>query len=273
MNIWKNTETLDALVPELSDTVDSAEAELAVIGSKPISLEKMPALKGIFKCGVGTDNVPFEEAAARGIEICLPSQETRRYIFEETANFAVSLIFRMLYADLGDLERWQKRPRTFLGSQKVLVLGHGNIGRMVAAKLRPSLEVITFDIAENSPDELETLMRAAAVVTLHTPLTEETKGMIDEQKLSWMSDGASLVNTARGPIVDEEALYTEISSGRLRAAFDVYWEEPYHGKLREFHPDRFLMSPHVASNCANFQTGLATDLREFVHKLASPQEL
>ena len=64
----------------------------------------MPKLKAIFKCGVGTDNVPFEEAAARSIDVWMPSDETKRYIFEETANFAVYLIFRMLFNEIGEVE-------------------------------------------------------------------------------------------------------------------------------------------------------------------------
>lgn len=267
MKLWKNTATLDALVPELLDTSPAETAELAVIGSRPIDLDALPALKGIFKCGVGTDNVPFEEAAKRGIEICLPSEETRRYIFEETANFAVQLVFRMLFTDIGDVDSWTKHARTFLGKRRVLVIGHGNIGSMVEAKLAPSVTVTTYDVTENQPDELEPLMREADVVTLHTPLIDETRGFIDAEKLSWMKDGAALVNTARGPIVDEDALYAEISSGRIRAAFDVYWKEPYSGKLKEFHPDRFLMSPHVASTCHDFEAGLATDLRAFIQHL------
>ena len=77
-----------------------------------------------------------------------------------------------------------------------------------------------------------------------------------------MQDDAILVNTARGPIVDEQALYEELRKGRIYAAFDVFWEEPYQGILAEFHPDRFYMTPHVASNCMDFLEGLASDFRK-----------
>lgn len=263
MKIWKNTSTLDKFVTEALDTVDPAEAELAIIGSKPVDLSSMPNLQKIFKCGVGTDNVPFDEAAKRGIEICMPSKETKRYIFEETANFAVYLVFRMLFKEIGEVDGWKKQKRGFLGHKNVLVIGTGNIGSHVVNKLRPSVEVHTFDILHNSPDELEALMRDADVVTLHVPLTASTTGFIDSRKLGWMKSASALVNTARGPIVDEDALHHEIESGRLHAAFDVFWQEPYEGKLKQFHPDRFLMSPHVSSNCENFLTRLAEDFRAF----------
>ena len=267
MTYWKNTATLDKLVPDLLNTVDAAEAEIAVIGSKPIDLSAMPKLKGIFKCGVGTDNVPFEEAKERGVEICMPSEQTKRYIFEETANFAVYLVFRMLFNDIGKVGGWVKQSRGFLGNKKVLVMGQGNIGAHVTRKLAPSVDVLTFDVLQNSMDELPGLLAQADVITLHVPLTEATTDFIDAEKLSWMKDGAALVNTARGPVVDEDALYAEIESGRLRAAFDVFWKEPYEGKLKQFHPERFLMSPHVSSNCENFLGGLADDFLAFRAKL------
>ena len=267
MKLWKNTITLDKYLPELLKTVDPAEAEIAVIGGKKIDLTSMPKLKAIFKCGVGTDNVPFEEAAARSIEVWMPSEETKRYIFEETANFAVYLIFRMLFKEIGEVEGWKKQSRGFLGNKKVLVLGQGNIGSHVTRKLKPSVEVLTFDALDNSIVELPNLMKQADVITLHVPLMNSTKSFIDAEKLGWMKDGAAIVNTARGPVVDEDALFEEIQSGRLRAAFDVFWTEPYEGKLKQFHPNAFMMSPHVSSNCENFLTGLAQDLREYLRRI------
>jgi phosphoglycerate dehydrogenase-like enzyme len=259
LNPWKNTATLDRLIPELLDTVDAAEAEVAVIGSKPINLLEMLNLKVIFKCGVGVDNVPFDEARKRDIEVILPSEKTKGYIFEETANFAVHLILMMLYKDLGSVENWVKIQREFLGQKKVLVLGLGNIGRQVANKLSPLATVLTCDPLENAENELEDLFNQADAITLHMPLLDNTRGFVNAEKLSWMKDGSALINTARGPIVEEQGLYEEIKQGRVFAAFDVFWQEPYEGILRQFHPDRFVMTPHVASNCTNFLSGLADD--------------
>ena len=92
-------------------------------------------------------------------------------------------------------------------------------------------------------DELPGLMKQADVISLHIPLIDSTKAFIDAEKLGWVKDGAALVNTARGPVVEEDALFKEIQAGRLRAAFDVFWEEPYERKLKQFHPNDFLMSP------------------------------
>lgn len=264
MKVWKNTTTLDALVPELLNTVDASEAEVAVIGSKPINLAKMPQLKIIFKCGVGIDNIPFTEAKNRNIQVILPSNETKEYIYEETANFAVYLIMKMLYRGLGSLEKWEKTNRSFLGQKNVLVLGQGNIGLKVSSKLSSLLTVNTYDPVNNSEDLLEGSVRQADVITLHMPLNEKTISFFDAEKLSWMKNGAILINTARGAIVHEQSLYNEVKVGRIFAAFDVFWEEPYHGILRQFHPEIFFMTPHVASNCADFLNGLARDFNEII---------
>ena len=141
------------------------------------------------------------------------------------------------------------------------MVGQGNIGRQVAGKLHSLTDVLTYDPLQNKKDELKGLISQADAITLHMPLIENTRGFIDAEKLSWMKDGSALINTARGPIVDELALYEEIKNKRIFAAFDVFWQEPYGGILAKFHPDHFYMTPHVASNCSNFLEGLAEDFR------------
>lgn len=269
MRYWKNTNTLDAHVSALEHLASPGEAEIAVIGSKAIDLDQFPRLKGVFKCGIGTDNVPFEECKARDIAVGLPGTATAEVIYEETANFAVYLILAMLYARAGSLDGWAKHPRPFLGRRNVLVIGTGNIGRRVHEKLTPLTNVLTFDIATHPESDLEALVRQAEVVSLHIPLTDETRNWFNREKLGWMADEAILVNTARAAIVPESDLHAEIQSGRIRAAFDVFWREPYEGELRRFHPDRFLMTPHIASTCEDFLSGLARDLRAFEQTLGS----
>ena len=91
--------------------------------------------------------------------------------------------------------------------------------------------------------------------------------MFDAEKLSWMKDGATLVNTARAALVSEEDLFHELESGRLLAAFDVFWQEPYKGKLLDLTNERILISPHVASNCQEFLEATAEDFRSFLDSL------
>jgi phosphoglycerate dehydrogenase-like enzyme len=267
MKIWSNTKTLDGLVDDLMFTDNKGEANIALIGGKSLELDYFPTLKGIFKCGVGRDNVPETEAATRGIRCGFPSTATADIIFEETACFACHLILKCLYADIGDFRAWTKLDRTALCDRKILILGTGNIGSKVAKKIHAFAEVLTFDVLTNQPDELEPLIREADCISLHMPLNDGTRGWFDAEKLAWMKSGSSLVNTARAAIVPEDALYEELATGRIRAAFDVFWQEPYQGRLLTLPQERFMASPHVASTCREFVTETANDFRTFVESL------
>jgi len=267
MKIWTNTKTLDGLIDDLEFTSDKNEAELALLGSKPIDIREFPKLRGIFRVGVSLTNVPVEEAENRGIIVRIPSEETAKFIYEETANFTCYLILRMLYQNVGSIDPWVKYNRTFLNNRNLLIIGMGKIGSMVAEKMKKLMDILTYDILFNSESELKALIEKADCISIHIPDTPENKSFFNAEKLSWMRDQAILINTARGPIVDEDALYDEIKKGRIRAAFDVFWEEPYYGKLKEFYPDRFFMSPHVGSTCNEFLRGAAEDLRKMIREL------
>ena len=267
MRIWKNTSTLDGYDDGLIFIENKDQADIALLGSKPIDLVEFTNLKGIFRAGIGKDNVPEIEAAEKGLLVRYPSQETINIIYSETAGFTCSLIFRMLYNNVGTLEPWRKYGRLELSRKVLLVIGLGNIGQRVVECMRPLMSVITFDILKNDISDLPSLISEADCITLHIPKTAENNSFIDKDKLSMMKDGAVLINTARGPIVDEDALYAEIRSDRLRAAFDVFWKEPYNGKLMKFHPNRFYMTPHVASTCNGFLKGCRKGLDLLIHEL------
>ncbi len=268
MLIYKATNTLDGYLPSLLYTEEKSLAEVLLVGGKQFSLDEFPALRGIFKTGVGTDNLPFGEAGRREIVITLPSKNTCGIIFEETAAFTCHLILDGLYVDAGEWASWKKTDRDSLQQRRLLVVGVGHIGRRVADKMRSFMIVDTFDSAHDSSDLFEGKVRAADCVSLHVPLTSDTRGLFNADRLAWLSDGALLVNTARGAVVDEEALYNELVTGRLRAAMDVFWEEPYRGKLSALPSDRFIRTPHIASTCNDFLRGAATDFMDFLTRLS-----
>ena len=149
MKIWKNTSTLDGYDDGLFFTKNKNQADIALLGSKLIDLFEFPNLKGIFRAGVGKDNVPEKEAVKRNILVRYPSQETINIIFDETSSYTCSLIFRMLYSNVGILDSWKKYNRSELSKRTLLVIGMGNIGRRVMEYMRPHMNVITFDIIEN----------------------------------------------------------------------------------------------------------------------------
>ena len=273
MLIWKNTSTLDGFDIELNFTKSKSKADIALIGSKPIEINDFPNIKGIFRAGIGRDNVPEKEAKEKGIVVRYPSQIVLDIIFNETASFTCSLIFRMLYSNVGTLDPWVKEPRQQLSKKMLLVVGIGSIGSRVAQLMKPFIRVTTFDILQNNASELKPMIQQADCVTIHIPKNDGNISFIDKEKLSWMKNGATLINTARGAIVDEGALYREIQSDRLKAAFDVYWQEPYTGKLKEFYPDRFYLTPHVASTCSGFLKGCRDGLDELIKFIEKNKKL
>ena len=265
MLVYRATNTLEGYLPPLHYTEEKTLAEVMLVGGKAIDLDEFPKLRGIFKTGVGTDNLPFAEAEKRGIKIALPSGATCDVIFEETAAFACHLILAGHYAGAGDWDRWHKVDRPQLATRRLLVIGVGRIGQRVIDKMKPFMQVDSFDSARDAPETLETKMRAAHCVSLHVPLSLETRNLLNAERLSWLPDGALVVNTARGPNIDEDALYAELNAGRLRAAIDVFWKEPYQGRLAELPQDRFIRTPHIASTCKEFVQGTAEDFVEFLN--------
>jgi lactate dehydrogenase-like 2-hydroxyacid dehydrogenase len=264
MKIYKNTNTLDKYLPQLEYTENKAEAEVMIVGGKKFELNEFPKLKGVFKTGVGTDNLPFEEANKVGVKIVLPSSETCNIIFEETADFSCYLILTGLYANEGNWNSWKKDDRRMLHNKKLLVIGTGNIGKKVADKMAVFMQVDTYDSLKDAVEILEQKIKQADAVSLHIPLSNQTKDFFDAQKLSWLKDGALLVNTARGPVINEQSLYEELKKRRIKAALDVFWEEPYKGVLNEISSTHFIKTPHIASTCAEFLEGAANDFLKLV---------
>ncbi|MBL51942.1 MAG: hydroxyacid dehydrogenase [Candidatus Marinimicrobia bacterium] len=258
--IWKNTSALDDYSDGLNFTNDKQKADIILLGSRSIDISQFPNLKGIFRAGVGKDNVPFQECNNRKIYIEFPSEKTTNILFEETSNYTVSLILRMLYLSPDINPPWKKNPRKSLEKKNALIVGTGNIGSRVKYKLAHLMQVVSYDIMENEAEELESLIKKADVISLHIPNMPENDNFMDKQKLNWMKHGAILINTARANLVNEEALYESISKGNIKAAFDVFWNEPYSGKLTKFYPDSFYMSPHIASSSEDFFLGCRNDL-------------
>ena len=210
MNIWKNTNTLNGFDEGLKFTDDKDSADILLLGSKSIDLSSFRSVKGIFRAGIGKDNVPEAEAKKEILKLNIPQTVLRKSFSPETANFTCSLIFKMLYQNIGSVNKWFKQPRKEITSKKILIVGMGKIGSKVARLMDPFLKVLTFDIMKNDVGELKNLFVQADCISLHIPKNKNNISFIDSEKLSWMKDSSSLINTARGDIVDENALYEEL---------------------------------------------------------------
>lgn len=252
---------------QISITENPSEAELVVMGAGTVEFEKFKKLKAVYRFGVGEENIPFEYLKERSTPVYFPSERAKEILYESTANFTAFLIFHMYYSPfIGQVNSWAKYSRDFLSQKKLLVIGTGNIGKRVIKKMKPIMKVLSYDILTNKPNELKPLLESADIVTIHIPFANENRDFIDEEKLSWMKNDAILVNTSRGAIVNEEPLYNKLVNTKFKAAFDVFWNEPYTGKLRSLGPSKFFMTPHTASQTNDFVAEAFNDILGIIEK-------
>lgn len=242
----------DAILPFVTDGIDRAV------------LDRAPRLRVVANCGVGVNNIDLAACRERGVVVT----NTPDVLTDATADATLALILdacrgvtsgdRTVRA--GQWKGWA--PTEFIGARvtgaTLGIVGFGRIGRAVAARARgfsmralytqrtrlPEAEAAALG-ASYAP--LEELFAASDIVCLCCPLTPETRGLVSRERLARMKRGSVLVNTSRGPCVDEEALAGALATGHLFAAgLDVYAEEP------KIHPallacDNVVLAPHLGS--------------------------
>lgn len=219
--------------------------------------KKLPRLKAISRCGAGLDNVDLGAAKRRGIAVRSTPESPTQAVAELTLALILGSIRR-----INSMDRrlhsgvWNKEMGRLLSGKTVGIIGLGRIGRRVATLLRPfGVKIL---VNEPKPDKkwvkenkvsltsLKKLLKESDVVTLHVPYTEETRNLINSERLKTMKKEAILINTSRGGLVDETALYRALKSGSLGgAALDVMEVEPYRGPLTKL--DNVILTPHIGS--------------------------
>jgi len=229
-------------------------------------IERADRLKVIGRAGVGVDNVDLAAATRRGIVVANAPESTVVSAAEHTIGLllALSRNIPQAYAALKQ-GRWERSAHAGieLADKTLGVLGFGRIGQQVARRaLGLGMRVVAFDpfvardrFRELGVDRAETadeLLAAADVVTLHVPLTDETRQLVRGETIARMKDGVRIVNTARGELVDEAALADALRSGKVAAAaLDVFSQEPYSGPLLEL--DNLVATPHLAASTEEAQ--------------------
>ncbi len=225
-------------------------------------------LKVIGRAGVGLDNIDVEYAKSKGIKVINTPGATSISVAELTIGLLLAVMRKIAYADR-EMRKgaWPKKKCKGIEmyGKTLGIIGIGRIGREVAKRARAfGMKVIYYDVYR--PDEatekelgveyreLDDLISEADVITLHVPLLPETKHMINAERIAKMKDGAIIINAARGGIVDEEALYEALKSGKLYgAALDVYENEPLK-ESKLFELDNIVLTPHIGAQAREGQT-------------------
>jgi len=260
--IIERIEGKDALLCLLTDQIDED------------IIEAGDQLKVISNYAVGYDNIDVEAATEKGIAVT----NTPGVLTDATADLAWALMMATA-RNLAEGDRFVRKDK-FEGWDPMLMLGHeihgktlgiigmGNIGSAVARRsVGFDMDIIYYSRSRNEEIEgelgaqkvdFETLLKEADIISLHVPLTEETEGMIGWKELKLMKDTAILINTARGEVVDEEALIEALIADRIAGAgIDVYSDEPYGANPGYYPLDNVVLTPHLGSASYRAREGMA----------------
>ena len=227
------------------------EADVLIVTNEPVEPADFPHLGLIANYGVGYDRIDLDACRARGVAVT----NTPGVLDAATADLAFALMLAArrglvpgdrLVRSGGWASHWaapQALGREVSGATLGIV-GLGRIGSAVARR------AAGFDLrvlhVRRSEGDLDAVLRESDIVTLHVPLSAETRGLITRERLGLLRDGATFVNTARGAVVDEDALVDELVSGRIGAGLDVFAHEP-HVPPALYGLPNVVLTPHIAS--------------------------
>lgn len=273
----------DSSTPEFADALPSAEA-LVVRSATTVDAEMLGAassLKAVGRAGVGVDNVDISAASDLGIAVFNAPGGNTIAAAELTMALLISVARKISAAEAsvrsGNWERAAFKGVELRG--KILgLIGAGRIGGEVAIRCQSfGMSVIVYDpyLTQQRADELnfelvrlDDVLDQADFISIHVPLTNETRGIVGEEALERMKTSAFVVNASRGGVVDEPALAAALHAGKIAgAALDVYDSEPLpmDSPLRD--APNLVLTPHLGASTAEAQVGVATEVAEKIKTL------
>lgn len=260
-NIYETSISLEEVHALLIRSATTVTAEL---------LAQMPNLKIIGRAGVGVDNVDLDAATSHGVVVINAPDGNTISTAEHTFAMLASLVRSIPQANQSMQEgRWDRKK--YQGAElygKTLgIIGFGRIGAEIAQRARAfRMNILAFDpfLTQSRAEKnnvtavtLEEILAQSDMLTVHTPLTKETKGLLNEESLKKTKQGVFILNCARGGIIDEDALYNAIVSGHVRgAAIDVFEEEPATNHPLTTLPE-VITTPHIAASTSEAQLNVA----------------
>jgi len=234
------------------------DATILIAGTEKISkkvLDKAPNLKMIARVGVGVDNIDLNVAQTKKINISYTPDAPSQAIPEFTLSLILALIKGIPFVDrMMHQKIWQRPMGRMLSSLSIGIVGAGRIGSKLIHLINtvsPQTKIFFYDPFVSTHDkaqklDLGTLFKECDIISLHLPYTDDTRNLIDRGLLFSMKENSYLINTARGGLVDEQALYELLHSKQIAgAALDVFEQEPYTGPLCDL--DNCLLTSHIGS--------------------------
>lgn len=265
--------------------VDLQDIDVAVLpymsrGDLSDQLQAAPALKLVQTQSTGYEGVP--EMAGDGVAVCSAAGVHAAATAEMAIGLAIASLRGIDVAVLNQREGvWKPGRFPGLADRRVLLLGVGGIGEEIARRL-DAFEVELTRVGSSarsdergqvhSSDELVELAADHDVLIIITPLSDSTRGLVGREVLAALPDGALVVNVARGPVVDSDALTAEVVSGRLRAAVDVFDPEPIPADHPLWGADNAIITPHNGGNTGAFRPRIVRLLRKQLEAFAAGNE-
>ena len=220
-------------------------------------LENSDNLKVISRYGVGLDNVDLTSATQKEIKVFNTPVTPSLAV----AELAMSIIFNLLkkiqiVSTRLKNDMWKPEVGNLLTGKTIGIIGLGRIGKKLVEFLKPyNCRIVAYEInpdkefiSKNNVEtlDLNSLLKTSDIISIHCPISDETRNMIGKNEFDLMKNNAIIINTARGGIIDEDALYEALKNNKIGAAgIDAFEKEPYEGKLKEL--DNILLTPHIGT--------------------------
>ena len=277
-----NRKLKESELAEMIPDFDCVIAGTEQIGS--FAMQNASKLKLISRVGIGLDSVDLLDAERRGIQVCYTPEAPAPAVAELTIGLMISLLRSIQISNM-EMHRgeWSRYFGRRLENCTVGIIGAGRIGSRVIRYLEgfdvksvlindPNREKILNDQFNTAFVDKDTIFREADIVSLHLPLTVETRNMISKPDLLTMKNDAILLNTSRGGIVNEQDLYEVLEAGHLGgAAIDVFNKEPYEGLLSSI--ERCVLTAHMGSMSIDCRVRMEIEATEEVVRLFNGEAL
>lgn len=265
---------------EVSELIKDFDVIIAGTEPYPIDAIEGSKVKAIFRVGIGLDNIPLNYCKSNDIVVAYTPDAPSQAVAELTLANIINLSRQITKSDRSVREgAWNRYLGYLLEEMTIGIVGLGRIGSKVAHLLQPfntkiiASEIVDKrDVAEKYNIEIvdkKKLFQQSDLITLHIPNNKDNSNFINRETLGLMKTGSALINTSRGPVVDEDALYDALIQNHLsNAALDVFNQEPYEGKLTKL--DNIIFTAHMGASAKKsrylMELGAAEDCLNYLNK-------